>query len=367
MKFTCTQEHLTRGLGHVAAVAGRNSQLPILEHIQIVLNDGVMQLTATDLQIGVSSTVLGKVEEEGECTILARKIVGYVQQLPKTQPIVLDKKGNVLTVSTKGFHAEFPVGDAQEFPALPQLPTASTITINASVLCSALTRTLFAAARDDTRPEIHSVFVQCAPEQLVLAATDSFRLAQELVTLKSINDNTSLLLPLTTAQEVVRLFTDEDEVVISLHDSHVTFVAEGVELSSRLVDGVYPDYKQIIPTEFSVTGSVDKGELSRALKTLLVFLSRDSRRVYVAVQPKDGVVVLTTGSGESGEGRVSVEFDGEGEDLKVLFNIQYILDCLAYIATERVRLQFVGVSEPAVITPDIKDSPYIYVVMPIQA
>lgn len=367
MKFICTQENLLRGLSHVASIAGRNSQLAILEHIKVALRDGVMYLTATDLQLGVQSTVLGKIEEEGECTLVAKKIIGYVQQLPKTQPIELVKKGNILTVTTEGFHAQFPIGEVDDFPTLPQLPTASTIIINATTFCAGLTRTLFAAARDDARPEMHSVFLRCTADRLIMAATDSFRLAEEVITDVTAPQEASLLLPLTTAQEVVRLFSDQEELTLSLHDGHITFVAGGIELSSRLVDGVYPDYKQIIPTIFSVIGTVDRGELVRALKTLLVFLPRDSRRVRVAVQPDKSVVVLTTGSGDGGEGRVSVEFEGTGNNLEALFNIQYVLDSLQYIVTERVRLQFVGASEPAVFTPDNKDNQYTYVVMPIQA
>ena len=367
MKFTCTQEHLVRGLGQASPIAGRNSQLPILEHVQIALEDGVMHLTATDLQVGVRSTVPGKIEEEGVCTIIARKLIGYVQQLPKTHPIIFTSKGNVLTVKTEGFSAQFPIGESDDFPSLPKLPSTTTLTLSAPQFCSSLTRTLFAAARDDTRPEIHSVYLRGDSKALTMAATDSFRLTEDVITPDSFTKDINLLLPLTTAQEVVRLFSDQETLTISLHDGHATFVADGIELSSRLVDGVYPDYKQIIPTTFSVTGTVDKGEFVRALKTLLVFLSRDSRRVRLSVEPGEGRILLTTGSGDAGEGNVSLEFDGDGENLEVLFNIQYVLDSLAYVPTERVRLQFVGTSEPAVFMPDGDDSKYTYVVMPIQA
>jgi len=326
-----------------------------------------MHLIATDLQVGVVSTVPGKIEEEGTCTILARKLIGYVQQLPKTHPIVFSSKGNVLTVKTEGFSAQFPIGEDEEFPSLPKLPAISTLVLSADHFCASLTRTLFAAARDDTRPEIHSVYMRSGSEVLTMAATDSFRLTEDVVVPDSIAKDVDLLLPLGAAREAVRLFADQESVTLNVHDGHVTFVGDGVELSSRLVDGSYPDYKQIIPDTFSVTGTVDREEFVRALKTLVVFLSKESRRVRLSVEPGEGRILLTTGSGDVGEGSVSLEFDGEGKNLEVLFNIQYVLDSLQYVTTERVQLQFVGNSEPAVFKPTGDNSTYTYVVMPIQA
>lgn len=366
MKFTCTQEHLVRGLGAVAPIAGRNTQLPILNHIRIQLRDGVMEVVATDLEVGVKATIPGKVEQEGECTTIARKIINYIQQLPKTNPVTLEQKNNRLLVTTTGFEAQFPTTATTDFPSLPNLPAGNTITLGAAGLCSTLANTLFAAARDNTRPEIHGVFIYTTNQELVVAATDSFRLAEDVVSAEKIVSDFQLLLPLGAAQELVRLFADEEVVSIALHEGHVTFTSDRIELSSRLIDGTYPDYRQIIPTTFKVSGSIDRDEFIRALKTLLVFLGRDSRRVRLLVQPQTGQIIASTGASDAGEGATTIEFDGTGDDLEVLFNIHYVLDGLQSMASDQVQLQFVGTAEPAVFKPHIKNTNYTYVVMPIQ-
>lgn len=368
MKFVCTHENLVKGLGRVAPIAGRNTQLPILEHLRVSLENGVMRLTATDLEFGVQTTVLGKVEKEGVCTVLARPLLEYVQQLPSANPLTLIYTSGSLRITTEGFTARFPAGGDEDFPLLPSLTHTEAVRVEAVVFCEVLSKTLFAAARDDTRPEIHSVFVYGEGEEVVIAATDSFRLAEGKVQLpEPIGQPFSFLLPLGAAQEVVRLFSDKKVIDIYIQENHILFSADTVELSSRLVDGKYPDYQQVIPHSFAMEGTIEREVLVRALKTLLVFLPRDSRRVRLLVAPRDDQLRLETGGAQKGEGDVTLEFAGTGEAVEVLFNIQYLLEGLQYIRDEQVKLQLVGSSEPAVFGAAKNGTRYIYVVMPIQA
>lgn len=366
MEFTCTQENLITGLARAVPIAGRNTQLPVLTHVLLQLREGVLHVTATDLELGVHTTIPGKVATEGECAVPARNLLEYVQQLPVTHPVTLKLRDNTLHITTKGFKAQFPTASPDDFPLLPTTPKGDQVQFPAKQLCQALSRTLFTAARDDTRPEIRSVYIQVESKEVIVAATDSFRLAEERVAHTSDSESFTLLLPLPTAQEFVRLFSDSDEVVVAPHESHVTFTAPEIDLSSRLVDGSYPDYQQIIPQSFTTTGVVKREELQRALKTLTVFLPRDSRRVALSVAPDQGKITLTTGGGDAGEGRVELAFDGEGASLNTLFNIQYLLEGLQYIKDEQIQCRFVGSTDPAVMRAEGDDS-YTYVVMPIQA
>jgi DNA polymerase-3 subunit beta len=368
MKFICTQENLIKGLGRVGPIAGRNAQLPVLEHVLISLANGVMHLTATDLEIGVKATVVGKVEKEGACTTLARPLLDYVQQLPTQNPLTLAYADGSLRITTKGFSARFPAGSDEDFPLLPSLEKSESIQIEAEEFCQVLSKTLFAAARDETRPEIHSVFVSGEGAGLVVAATDSFRLAEAKLKLSAaVEEPFSFLLPLGTAQEVVRLFSDREFIEMYIQENHILLVADTLELSSRLVDGKYPDYQQIIPHAFAVEGTTDRDALVRALKTLLVFLPRDSRRVRLLVKPGEDQLRLETGGAQRGEGDVTLEFAGSGDDVEVLFNIQYLLEGLQYIKSDAIKLRLVGSSEPTVFGAAAAPNEYIYVVMPIQA
>jgi DNA polymerase-3 subunit beta len=366
MKFICTQENLVRGLAHVSPIAGRNSQLPVLQHVLCQVKEGVLHLTATDLEIGVHTVVAGKVEATGSCTVTARKVLEFVQQLPGTHPLYVEKVGNNLVLTTEGFRAQFPTGEAEEFPLLPTTPQGLAVTVPAPLLCDALTHTLFAAAREETRPEIRSVFIKGEGQELRLAATDSFRLSEEILQLEQAVADFSVLVPLPTAQEIVRLFSDSSILTMLPHENYLAFHAEGLEVSSRLVEGTYPDYRPIIPTTHQLQGQVEREALIRALKTVAVFLPRDMRRVQVTFAPEDENLLVRVTSGEAGEGEVVVPFTGEGTALQVLFNIHYVLEGLQHLDTTHCQLQLGGTTDPAVFRPVGSERQYVYVVMPIQ-
>jgi len=256
----------------------------------------------------------GKVEGEGSFTVPARSFLEYVSQLPPTHPIVVEKKKGGLFVKTEGFQAQFPVGEADDYPLLPKGKKKSAITLGASMLCKAINQAVFAAARDETRPEIKSVYIWGEKGKVSVVATDSFRLAEEIIS-PGESEDFSLLLPLNAAQEIVRLFGDQSDIQISPQDNHVSVYGEGVELSSRLVDGAYPDYRQIIPTSWKTRVSVVREDVARALKTLTVFLPRDSRRVQLTVKPGEGKLLAAVVGSEAGQGEIELLCEGEGDDI----------------------------------------------------
>ena len=155
MKFTCTQENLIRGVSQTAPIAGRNAQLPILQNILLQVQNNTLSLTTTDLEIGVKSVVGGKMEQEGSCVIPAKRFMEYVQQLPKTSPITLEKKEGRVFVSTKGFKAQFLSADPDEYPLLPEGGNKGEVTVVGETFCGAINQIVFSAARED-RSEEHT-------------------------------------------------------------------------------------------------------------------------------------------------------------------------------------------------------------------
>ncbi|MEX1112259.1 MAG: DNA polymerase III subunit beta [Candidatus Andersenbacteria bacterium] len=365
MKFTCTQGNLLRGLSSVAPIAGRGSQLPVLKYVLIQGKGGTLHLTATDLEVGVHTTVGGKLEGEGSYIVPARGLLEYVQQLPKGNPIVIDATESGVVVKTEGFRAKFLSGESEEFPLLPEGNEDEALELPAGLFCDALSRVAFAAAREETRPEIRSVFIKGEGKRIFVAATDSFRLAEEILEVGEVEDF-SFLLPLTAAQEVIRLFADQESIKVSPHDNHVLFYGDGIELSSRLVDGKYPDYQQIIPSAHTTAITVSRDELSRALKTLTVFLPRDSRRVELEVAPVAGKIVAQVAGSEAGQGDVVLAIEGEGKDVQVLVNINYLLEGVQHIGSADCEIQFSGSMDPVVFKPK-EGAQYLYIVMPIQS
>lgn len=366
MEFTCTQENLAQGVGQVVPVTGRNSQLPILQHALLEVRGGVLHLTGTDLEVGVHAIVGGKATKEGSCVVPARQLHEYVQQLPGDHPVELRQKGKAVTVTTPGFRAAFRVAEVEDFPLLPAIDGEEGAQLNAQLLCQGIGDVLFAAAREESRPEIHSVFIWREKNELTLAATDSFRLAERIVPVEEGGESFSLLLPVPTAQEVVRLFAVQEAVRFTPRENLILLRGEGVELSSRLIDATYPDYQQIIPRRWQTKITVEREKFVRALKTLLVFLPRDSRRVRLVYEEGQQSLQLGVVGGETGEGEVTLPSEGEGGRQELLLNIQYVLDGVQHIPGKTCEIAFQGAEAPVVFRPEGVRG-YVYVVMPIQA
>ncbi len=366
MKFTCTQENLLRGVSQVAPIAGRNAQLPILQNILLTAQDNSLFLTTTDLEIGVKTTVGGKIEGDGGCALPAKRFLEYVQQLPKKDPVVIEKKDTRVVVSTKGFRAQFLSADPDEYPLLPESAGGDTLIVPGGVFAHALGQTIFSATREETRPEIRSVYVAWKDGRVHVAATDGFRLAEHVFQ-HDAGVEFSFILPLQSAQEVVRLFSASEELQISLHDNYVSFSGGGVEFTSRLVDGQYPKYEDIIPTTHTTSVRIPREELFRALKTLSVFLPKESRRVSLSLYPQKGQLVARVAGGEAGEGEVKMDIEGEGDDMDVLINIQYLIEGISHLSGDICEGFLSGEHDPVVLRERGEGAVYTYVVMPIQA
>lgn len=367
MYFICTQENLLKGISAVSSLAGRNIQLPVLQNVLLEVKEGVLHLTCTDLEVGAHVVVAGKMEEKGGCTIMARQLLEFIQQLPVSNPIKIKKEKNNLIITTKGFQASFPISKADDFPLLPKSVGDNKVVLDGRLFCQALVQTIFAAARDDSRPEIHSVYVKGGKGKLRVVATDSFRLAERVMKLDEVEANFSFLLPVSAAQEIVRLFNSCDQLDLTIQENYIVFNGDGIYLSSRLIDSKYPDYNQIIPRSFITQGVVKKEELLRALKVLSVFLAKESRRVSLLVQPAKEIMELKIEGGESGRGEVVVSFKGKGKDVKVLFNINYLIDGVQRGSGEWCELGFSGENDPIMFSPHDSTVHHKYLIMPIQA
>ncbi len=350
----------------MAPLSGRNNQLPVLRYALVESKDGVLHLTCTDLEVGAHVIVGGRLEQEGGCAVSARQLFEYVQQLPASNPIVIKKEKKGLVVETKNFNAVFPVVKTDDFPLLPTPTDENSVVVDGRVFCAALNQTLFSAAKEDTRPEIHSVYVSGEGSDIKVAATDSFRLAERVITNEKEVDF-GFLLPVNAANEVVRFFNGVDQLSVVNQENFVAFSGEGKYMSTRLIDGSYPNYHQIIPKKHRTRGLVKKEDFLRALKTLSVFLTKDTKRVLVAVKPSKGTMDLNVEGGGSGQGMVKIRFEGDGDEIESLFNAQYLMDGVARIIGDDCDIGLGDKGEPLVIRPKSKNIRYLYIVMPIQA
>ncbi|HEX9664359.1 MAG TPA: DNA polymerase III subunit beta [Patescibacteria group bacterium] len=366
MKFTSTQENLNQGLMIVSHIAAKTTSLPILNNVLIKAGGGVIQLETTNLELGVTCQVRGKVEAEGSFTVGAKLFADYVNLLPR-ENVNIELNDQTLKVSCKNYQTKINGAPAEDFPLIPQLEKKEPAKLKIADFKKALSQVVFAAALDETRPEINGVFLNFKGNKLTLAATDSYRLAEKVLNLdQGLAGDKNLIVPLRTFQELQRILTDGlegDTIEIYLGDNQILFLFNGVELISRLVEGKYPDYKQIIPTDFKTTAVASVSELAKVIKTASLFCRTGINDINLKVIPNK--VTVSSANSQLGENRTEIETETSGDDNEIVFNFRYLLDGLNNIDTNEVELKIIDPNSPGLLKSR-EGQDYVYIVMPIK-
>lgn len=370
MKIVCTQENLQTGLNIVSSVAKKSTNLPILSNILLAVEGKQISLSATNLEIGIKTTIRGKTEKEGKTAIPAQLFLNYINHLPTTK-IILELKENILTLSCNNFKAQIKCLDPTEFPLIPQINSKALCEIKGSELKEALGQVIFAAAKDESRPEIAGIFLKLDSTSLrskiEFAATDSYRLAEKKITPSAILPRISkeFIIPYATLQELNRILDETEKVGMFASENQIKFSFEGTELVSRLVEGQYPDYKRIIPEKFLTKVKMSKEDFSNALKSSSLFSQPDTNEVNMEVNVKAGEMLVTAESRQVGSSSAKISVEAEGKNEKITFNHQYILEGLSCLPADEIFLLLNGDSGPGLIKAAGEEN-YIYIIMPIK-
>ncbi len=374
MKLISVQENLKKGLLIVSHGTGKNINLPILNNILIKAYQNTIELISTNLEIGIIHKLRGKVEEDGEFTVDAKIITEYVNLLPSENVEIEEIEGE-LKIECENFKTKIKGESAKEFPLIPSVPQDNYYSCSVGELKKALNSVSFAVSNSENRIELSGVLFNFEDDRLILVATDSYRLAEKSIKVTANNtfNNQKLIVPARTVQEVLRIlsnynsedlnFEQNGEVKISISDNQILFTIDSVELVSRLINGQYPDYKQIIPDKSKTEITTSKQNLSRAVKAVAIFSKTGINDVNLEF--KNNKIIISASSGQSGESRVDVDAEITGIDNEVAINFRYLVDGLNNITSDKVRLSVVSNNTPCVLTAD-KEDDYLYVVMPIR-
>lgn len=375
MNFACTQENLLQGLSLVSHISGKNANLPILDNVLLKTENGGLRLSTTNLEMAVSAMVRGRVEQPGEFTVPAKLLQDYISLLPSGK-VELVANGDALEVRADGSTTSVRGMPSSEFPLIPRLAKESGYRLKAETLRTAIGQVVFAVSASGSRPELGGVacyfhgFDQRG--QLTMAATDSYRLAERLIELEpgSAVQETKCIVPAKAMQEIARILAAyQDDVGMpeavewSMTDSQMVLTYGNVELISRLIEGSFPDYRQIIPGQFKITATVTRTELAKAIRAASLF----SRQGLFDVHFEFGEGTLKVSSSDSGTGAhtTTLKVETTGESNKVTMNYRYISDGLASMGGDKITLHLVDGMNPVVVIP--KDAKgYRYVVMPIR-
>lgn len=373
MKFSGLQENIKEGLLLVNHIAGKNINLPILNNVMIKASEGNIKFITTNLEIGIISYVRGKVETEGEYTVDSKVISDYVSLLPNKK-ISIELKESEIKVECENFKTKIKGQSTEEYPLIPKIEKESCYKVVVGEFKKALNKVIFSVSNNETRLELSGVFFNFENEKLILAATDSYRLSERSVKVKPVNkENTSknVIIPAKTLQEVVRILSslrednEEDELEIYISESQVLFKTSSVEIISRLIEGQYPDYKQIIPTNTKTTIIINKNELMRAVKASALFSKIGINDVSLDFPEGKNQTVITSESGQTGESVVNINSLVTGGDNGVVVNYRYLLDGLNSFEGENIKIEVIDNNTPCILKSE-KNGDDIYIIMPIK-
>jgi len=373
MKFISLQENLKKGLNIAGHVTSKNVNLPILNNILIKAAQGGIELISTNLEIGVNYKIGGRVEEEGEFTVDSRLITEYVNLLGSGEKVSVIQSEGDLGIECGNYKTKIKGESAKDFPLIPTIPEENGYTFIISDFKKALDSIVFAVSNSENRLELTGVLFSFYGSRLDLAATDSYRLAEKSLSIEGGEENSEeikVIVPSKTVQELLRILNNfdnsekADEIKIYLSENQILFTFDSVSLISRLINGHYPDYKQIIPTTSKTKALIKKTELIRAVKAAALFSKSGVNDIFLQFL-KDKVIVSAF-SGASGESLIKVESEIEGDDNEITINHRYLLDGLNNIDSEFVRVVVLNDNSPCLLKAD-KEDQYLYIVMPIKS
>jgi len=373
MKLSCLQENLNRGLSMVSRAVAARTTLPITNNVLLTVDQSRLKLVATNLEMAISCWIGAKVEEEGTITVPARLLTEFVSSLPSEKvDISLSPRTKTLGLKCARFEARISGVDAKDFPPIPGVEDGITTKVEVAALRQGISRVVFAAASEDSRPVLTGVDAKFEGDLLTLAAADGFRLAVYKLPLASkVSQETEVIIPARTLAELNRLMADQEEsveVMVNPNKSQALFRLKNVELVSQLVQGAFPQYSQLIPQSYNTRAVVDIAQFLRATKTASIFASDGGGIIRLVIAPgaelTPGKVTISARSEEIGDDVGEIDATVEGEEAKIAFNGKYLIDVLGVLGEAQVALETTNPSSPGVIRPVGVDN-YLHVVMPM--
>lgn len=371
MRFSCTQENLRTGLSLIGHIAARQGSLPILSNVLIRVEAKTITLVATNLELAMTYQLRGKVEEDGTFTANAKLLNDVVNLLPKDR-VDLSADGGELELRCRGNTTKVRGMDAAEFPLVPDVKRVGGIRVAADALRDALAATAFAVAEGGARPELGGALLRFDGAAATVAATDSYRLAERALPLLAhvAPKGTALIVPSRTITELLRILgqSQDDEVpeVVLYPSANQLLVTVGaLEVTSRLVDGTFPDYAQIIPQSWTTRVRVARSELQTTVRAAGLFARTGVNDVHLRCVPKGNQLIVRSENAQLGEHQAILDAEVEGEEVTTILNARYLLDGLATISGDRITLELASAAAPVVLRPD-GGTGHLYIVMPIK-
>ncbi len=363
MRFETNTEQFASAVATAARFSERRPNLPVLGSVLLAAESGRLLLRATNLECGVEITVAAKVSENGIVAIPAGVLAGFMSNA-RGKTISGSLVGEIFKIETERAAASIKTIVHEDFPVLPRVSAERSFTEKTTNFAKAIRSVVFCASSSTVKPELQSVLLYAEAGKLNTVATDSFRLAEKTIPLRAGGSVPQLLLPARNAAELMRILdAASGDIEIYYNDNQLSVQVGDIYYTSRLIDGAFPNYRQILPKAFTTEAVVLREDLNSALKSLSIFTDKFSQ-ITLTVSCEKKAILLTSRNPDVGEQTSTVRATISGEDFTMSFNSRYLADSLVAINGESVRIQANGAGKPILIK-DAVDESYFYLAMPM--
>jgi len=384
MKFTCSQESLIHGIQIVQKGISNKIGLPIYNGILFEVNkDNKVHLFATDLEIGIDCYIPAQVIEDGAVVIPNRIISELIRKFPEGNIEVESKENNITTIKENNSVYKILGFSADEFSNFPEIEIKSKIKLSQEILKDTIQKTIFSASRDENRSFLNGALFKIINNEIEVVTTDSHRLSLKTIPAPEIDENIiqegEVIIPYRTLSELYKLLTDEKEVFVEINvgEKQIVFILfpngqkNSIRIYSRLIEGQFPNYHQIIPKSFKTEIKINTDEFRNKMERISLFVREDLNTVKLKIENKEDVsekkceIIIKALSQNIGEAHETIICFKKGKDIIITFNSKYILDILKIIKTKNIEIKFNDPLNPVIIHPE-KDKNYLYILMPVR-
>ena len=362
MKFNIEKDQILEGLQKVQSIVGQRTPLPILSNVLIEASNGKLTLTTTDMEVSVRTTIEADISEDGATTLPARRFFSICRDLPSHQVEISVSATDVAEISSGAYNCKLEGLAKDDFPAMPTFEESCSYQLKEGTLKDILQKTAYAASTDESRAILNGSLMAFHENKLVVVCTDGRRLAlvEQEVDMPD-ESEIDIVVPTKTVNELIKTLGDEGEASIKTSSTQVAFEFGNIFIISKLIDGTYPNYRQVIPSQCEERIAIDREVLHDAVRRVSLML--DEQAASVKVKITENRIELLTSSPEIGESRESVPVKYSGKDITIAFNPAFLLAPLKHLDSDEIFLELSDELSPGVIKTNV---PFLYVIMPIR-
>jgi DNA polymerase-3 subunit beta len=362
MKVVCQRDELSQKLGVVARAVSTRASVQILSGVLLRAEAGRLNLAATDMELSLRSSLEAQVEGDGAVVVPGRLLVDLVRLLPDNEVTIEHRADeNVVRVTSGSSASTLHTYAAEDFPRLPDLDTVGTFTVDRESLLDTVSRVARSASRDESRPVLTGILVRFEAGKIVMAATDSYRLSVKETDLPGDVPELEAIIPARALAELARIAQAGDTIELGVHENQVVFAADDVWLTTRRIDGQFPNYKQLLPETFEHELTLPRNELLDVVRRVGVMVQRTSP---IQLRFAEGELTVFARTQDVGEAKESIPVQFSGDAMEIGFNAEFLREGIESISADDLRMKLISPLRPAVI--DGGDDDPTYLIMPIR-